>query len=246
MLAEALWGGMASRGRLVTGPFPATERLATVDNRRSTPAEAQDARDGFQALRHYVRQRPPRERCDLCAAPVAEVHQHLLEPASRALVCACEACAILFSTPEAKYRRVPRRIRLLQNFHATDQLWEDLAIPINMAYFYHDSVAGRVQASYPSPAGATESLLPLDSWRDLVTANPILNTVEPDVEGLLVNRIAAANEHFLLPIDECFKLVGLIRTEWRGLAGGTAVWKELAIFFAALRDRALIVEASRA
>jgi hypothetical protein len=127
-----------------------------------------------------------------------------------------------------------------------DELWEDLSIPINMAYFYRDSVEARVKASYPSPAGATESLLSLDRWQELTAANPILNSIEPDVEALLVNRLNPPGEHFLLPIDECYKLVGLIRTQWRGLAGGTAVWKELAQYFAALRDRSLRVEAARA
>lgn len=199
---------------------------------------SQDAIDGFHALRQYVQAKPPRERCDLCAAPVAPTHQHLLEPSSRALICACNACAILFSTPDSKYRRVPRRIRALTNFHLTDQLWEDLAIPINMAYFYHDSIAGRAKASYPGPAGATESLLPLEAWQELVADNPILKSIESDVEGLLVNRLRGSGEYFLLPIDECYKLVGLIRTHWRGLAGGTGVWKELAEYFAELRLRA--------
>jgi hypothetical protein len=209
---------------------------------------SQEAISGFQKLREMVRQKPPQERCDLCAAPVAPEHQHLLEPATRALVCACEACAILFTAADSKFRRVPRRIRLLRNFELPDALWEDLAIPINMAYFYHDSVAGRARASYPSPAGATESLLGLEAWQEMVAANPLLATIEPDVEGLLANRLGAISgsvqpEYFLLPIDECYKLVGLIRTHWRGLSGGTEVWKELAQFFSMLRERAHIVEA---
>jgi Family of unknown function (DUF5947) len=207
---------------------------------------SQDAVSGFHKLQELVRQKPPQERCDLCATPVPPAHQHLLEPSSRALVCACEACAILFSTPGAKFRRVPRRIRLIQDFHLPDELWEDLAIPIKMAYFYHDSVAGRARASYPSPAGATESDLRLDAWRDLIDVNPILRTMEPDVEGLLANRLGVISgsgqaEYFLLPIDECYKLVGLIRTRWRGLSGGTEVWKELAEFFSVLRERANVV-----
>lgn len=206
----------------------------------------EDARNGFQKLQQLIRQKPPRERCDLCAAPVPAVHQHLLEPASRALVCACQACAILFSGSGAKFRRVPRNVRLVRNFQVPDPLWEDLAIPINMAYFYHDSVAGRARASYPSPAGAVESLLALDAWRELAAMNPILGEIEPDVEGLLANRLGAVSgnrepEYFLLPIDECYKLVGVIRTHWRGLSGGTEVWQEVAQFFGTLRERAYVV-----
>jgi hypothetical protein len=205
------------------------------------------SRDGFQKLRQLIRQKPPQERCDLCSAPVRTVHQHLLDPASRALVCACEACAILFSTSTSKFRRVPRNVRLIRKFQAPDPLWEDLAIPINMAYFYHDSIAGRAKASYPSPAGAVESLLSMAAWTELVAMNPILATIEPDVECLLANRLGVTSgiseaEYFLLPIDECYKLVGLIRTHWRGLSGGTEVWQEVAQFFGGLRERAHILE----
>jgi hypothetical protein len=211
---------------------------------------SQEAKSGFQALRELVRKQPSGELCDLCAVPVRPVHQHLLERTSRALVCACDACAVLFSASDTKFLRVPRRIRLIQDFHLPDQLWEDLAVPINMAYFYSDSVAGRAKASYPSPAGAVESLLPLDAWRELAAANPILDTVEPDVEALLANRLgiisgSAGMEYFLLPIDECYKLVGLIRTHWRGLSGGTEVWKELMHFFSVLRERAHLVEGAK-
>ncbi len=207
------------------------------------PQSLETARDGFQNLRQLVRQPAPRERCELCAAPVAPAHQHLFEPSHRTVICACDPCAILFSTTDSKFLRVPRRIQVVRDFRAPDQLWEDLAIPIDMAYFYRDSVAGRVKASYPGPAGAVESLLPLDAWQELVAANPILGSIETDVECLLANRLgkrsgAAEAEYFLLPVDECYKLVGLIRTHWRGLWGGVEVWKELPQFFAALRERA--------
>ena len=60
---------------------------------------------------------------------------------------------------------------------------------------------------------------------------------------LLVNRVGHARgsspaEYYLVPIDECYKLVGLIRTHWRGLSGGTEVWREIGAFFAALKKRA--------
>ena len=46
-------------------------------------------------------------------------------------------------------------------------------------------------AVYPSPAGATESLLPLETWDQIVAENPDLQSMEADVEALLVNRLGA-------------------------------------------------------
>jgi hypothetical protein len=39
-----------------------------------------------------------------------------------------------------------------------------------------------------------------------------------------------------VPIDECYKLVGLIRLHWRGLSGGMEVWEKVGQFFAALKE----------
>jgi hypothetical protein len=41
-----------------------------------------------------------------------------------------------------------------------------------------------------------------------------------------------------VPIDACYKLVGLIRLHWRGLSGGAEVWKEIAKFFQSIKERA--------
>ena len=92
-------------------------------------------------------------------------------------------------------------------------------------------------ALYPSPAGATESLLPLEAWQQIVENNPILKQMQPDVEALLVNRTHETRDYYYVSIDECYKLVGLIRSHWRGLSGGTEVWKEIGRFFARLKER---------
>jgi hypothetical protein len=113
-----------------------------------------------------------------------------------------------------------------------------LLIPINLAFFCRQSPTGRVVALYPSPAGATESLLPLETWNELVEANPVLGELAPDIEAFLVNRIGEPREYYRVSMDECFKLVGLIRTHWRGFSGGTKVWEEMAQFFAGLKERA--------
>ena len=194
----------------------------------------------FAALRRFVRPRAAAiEQCEMCSAPLAADHQHLIEINRRQLACACDACAILFSgQAETKYKRVPRRIRYLSDFHLTDAQWDGLRLPIHLAFFFKSTPEGREVALYPSPAGPIESLLALDTWDEIVAENAILKEMLPDVEALLVNRVGSTREHYLVPIDECYKLVGLIRAHWRGLSGGTEVWTEIGRFFETLKARA--------
>ncbi len=145
-----------------------------------------------------------------------------------------------------KYKRVARRAQFLANFQMTDPQWENLLIPINMAFFFQSSLESRVVALYPSPAGAVESLLPLDAWNETVQENPALSRLEPDIEALLVNRVGHAHElskaeYYIAPIDECYRLVGLIRANWKGLSGGAEVWSEIGRFFSELRSQADII-----
>ena len=198
----------------------------------------------FGVLRQFGARSRRVERCELCGQEVASGHPHLIDPKGRSLLCACGACAVLFSgQAAAKYKRVPQDIRFLAGFRLTDALWESLMIPINMAFFFRSSPDGRIVALYPSPAGATESQLPLETWGELVEENPVLREMDSDVEGLLVNRLGPARgfsepEYYLLPIDECYRLVGLIRARWRGLSGGTELWEELGRLFDELKQRA--------
>ena len=194
-------------------------------------------------LRQFVRKRGSVERCEMCGRELAPDHQHLIEPEKRKFICACDACSILFTLQAGtKLRRVPKRIRFLPDFRMSDGQWNRLMIPIELAFFFDSSVQGRIVAFYPSPAGATESLLALETWKEIVNENPVLAEMTPDVEALLVNRVGvergAAAEHYITPIDDCYKLVGLIRLYWRGLSGGTEMWREIAAFFSALKEKA--------
>jgi hypothetical protein len=198
----------------------------------------------FMALKRLARPAAAVERCELCSIELAPEHEHLLEPSSRRLVCSCTACSLLFDGQTgAKLRRVPRRVRFLSNFRLTDSQWDGLFIPINMAFFFHSTPAGKIVALYPSPGGATESTLALDTWGEIAESNPILNAMEPDVETLLVRRLSRGDgsgspEYYLAPIDECYKLVGLLRANWHGLSGGSEVWQVVESFFRQLREKA--------
>lgn len=193
-----------------------------------------------------VRERPPGpapaavEQCDMCSAPVPPAHRHLVDIDDRRLLCACRACALLFDSKAAgggHLRLVPTRRRRLEDFALDDAQWERLRIPVDMAFFFHSTPAERVSAFYPSPAGPTECLLELEAWTELATANPVLDAMEPDVEALLVSRARDMREHWLVPIDDCYELVGLIRSRWRGFGGGEEVWAAIDGFFDDLPTR---------
>jgi hypothetical protein len=192
------------------------------------------------ALRSTAEREAELERCELCGAPIEPRHRHLLELGTRELLCTCRPCSILFdrrAASEGRYRLVGDRRLAVHDLVLDDAMWEELRLPVDIAFSFRNSLAGRVMAFYPSPLGPTESLLSLEAWDALEAANPVLRDMEPDVEALLVDRARGARRHWIVPIDECYALVGLIRTRWRGLTGGTDVWRELDGFFDALDER---------
>jgi hypothetical protein len=196
------------------------------------------APETLAALRRFARSRPEIERCELCGAGLAPEHPHLLQSVSRRITCSCEACAILFCGQErAKFLRVPRRILQLESFGFDDLAWEAMLLPINLAFFLREP-DGRTAVFYPSPAGAMSSLIDLPRWNELFGSESGLASLEPEVVALLVNRVGGQAAHFVVPIDECYRLVGLIRTKWRGLSGGPDVWQAVADFFTSLERRA--------
>ncbi len=203
----------------------------------------------FSTLQRFARRATQaamaaQERCELCGEPIPHEHRHLLEVDTRLILCVCQACSILFHQEAAsngKYRLVSKRRLYLEDFKLDNAQWEQLRIPVGLAFFFYSTPAERVVAAYPSPMGPNESLLQLHTWEDIARVNPILEQMEPDVEALLVNRARGAQDYFLAPIDECYSLVGLIRLRWRGLSGGQEVWKEISQFFESLRERSKTV-----
>jgi hypothetical protein len=225
-------GGTAARRGPVPADSPRLRRLIASGRQISGRAATAPAPTPPEASE---------ERCELCSASIPAEHRHLLEIAERRLVCACRPCSLLFDHPEARrtrYRLVPDRVRRIEDLEIDDLAWSDLGVPVEMAFFFYSTPADRVVAFYPSPAGATESLLDLEAWRAIAQRHPILAEMEADVEALLVNRAGAAREHWIVPVDLCYRLVGLIRTHWKGFAGGETVWREIDGFFAELRRRA--------
>jgi hypothetical protein len=188
---------------------------------------------------------PHADACGACGAELLTAHRHIVDLESRRLSCACRACWLLAGS-DGRQRAVPDRYRQGPPLHATDALWTALQLPVDLAFFMHNSVAGRTFAFYPSPAGATESALALESWHQIVAANPWVKAMEPDVEALLV-RTDRATDHtaaYIVPIDACYELAGLIRTEWTGLTGGSGAERAIAQFFEEIARRSTPVAAA--
>lgn len=204
------------------------------------------SRTSFAALRRFRAAAPAarpavpaavEEQCELCGLRLTPGHRHMLEMATRKIVCACDACTTTFvPVVEGRFKVIPRDARALADFQISDMAWEGLALPINLAFFFYDTPNKKMTAFYPSPAGATESLLPLTAWEEIVRENPVLREMQPDVEALLVRRTDDVRSYFIAPIDKCFELVGLIRMHWRGFSGGEEVWREIEKFFAGLKE----------
>ena len=170
--------------------------------------------------------------CELCPLSISDDHRHLLHLDERRIVCVCETCWSLHSG-DPEYRPPGARTVLLEDFVMSDDVWNAFQVPVGLAFLLRSSVSHSVIAMYPSPAGATESELELTAWDALCAANPGLE-LEPDAEALIVNRTARPHQYAIVPTDQCYRLVGMIKARWEGITGGRGVDAAVAEFFAGI------------
>ena len=178
------------------------------------------------------------ERCDLCGITGPERHRHLLQLVERQIACTCESCWNVRSG-DPEYRPVGNRTLWLPDLDVPDDLWASFQIPIGLAFFMDSTVTACVVALYPSPGGATESELHFDSWARMSMLNPVLRELEPDIEGLVVNRLSDSPCYAIAPIDQCYALTGAIKMHWEGISGGPGVEQAVSRFFDELRSAAV-------
>jgi len=186
---------------------------------------------------------PDPERCELCSVAIGDEHRHLLDVDAGEIRCVCGPCSLLFDRSEAgggHYRAVPVTRRRVVDFDMDDVSWAALDVPVGLAFFVEDGV-GAVDAWYPNPLGMTHSQPDAAVWHDLRRANPVLEAMEPQVEALLVSRRGEDPEHWVVPVDVCYRMAALVRRYWQGFTGGP-VWAEISSFFESLRRGARLVD----
>ncbi|MEU3453567.1 DUF5947 family protein [Micromonospora sp. NPDC006766] len=186
------------------------------------------------ALQRAIRRASARaasvERCGMCAGPVRPEHRHVWDEQDAELICACPPCSLLFEREAAgggRYQLVPTRGARLAGLSA-----DELGVPVGLAFFVKQR-DGRVLGHYPSPLGTTESEIDVDAWRAVEARSPALAELRPRVEALLVwtDVPRGTSQQWLVPVDDCFRLVALIRRHWTGMSGGGVVWQEIRRFF---------------
>jgi hypothetical protein len=185
----------------------------------------------------------PDETCELCATPVAAGHNHVADLEKSSLLCACRACYLLFENSQAgghHYRAVPERYLQDPGRPMSPAEWDELEIPVGLAFFLYSSQRDEVAGFYPSPAGSTECRLDLTAWQRIAQAHPLLGAIAPDVEAALISRTDGTVEHFLVPIDACYELAGRMRMLWKGFDGGTEARQSIAEFLGNVRSRARV------
>ncbi|WP_052867335.1 DUF5947 family protein [Streptomyces niger] len=179
--------------------------------------------------------------CELCGAPLGSGHAHAVDLDARRLLCVCPACRLLLTgrgVARGRYRTVPDRYRYIPDLALTRAQWEELRIPVRFCFVFRNSRLGRYVALYPSPAGATEALLPTAVWQQVLTANARVADAADDVEALLLRRRENdLIECHLVPVDACYRLVARVRVHWQGFDGGDRVRAETEAFFESLRAR---------
>jgi len=234
-----------------TRPFDVLRRFARRGERHT------DGRSGQHSDQHLIHHSDQHsntyeaERCDMCGERLRTDHRHILNLKSREILCACQACVLLLDSPSAgggTRRLIPNRVRRLtaSEFVMSDLQWAALQIPVRMAFLCCRSDIALAAAFYPSPMGLTEASLPLAAWDELRSENSVLEEMEPDVEALLIDRRDGRGDVFLAPIDLCYQLTGIVRSNWKGMSGGSLVHMEIDRFFTELDERAVRLGANYA
>ena len=185
---------------------------------------------------------PAGERCEMCGEPITEEHQHVVDVEGRGMLCTCRPCYLLFIDADARlrYRAVPDRYLSFPDFELGPGQWEELEIPVGLAFFFYSSKLERTVAFYPGPAGATESELSLEAWGAVLARNPHLSVAAADTEALLIRGPGperAQSDCYLVPVDACYELVGQLRRVWRGFDGGQQSREQLRMFFNQVQSR---------
>ena len=174
----------------------------------------------------------PSGTCELCPIGIGEDHRHLLHLVERRIVCVCETCWSTRSG-DPEFRPPGSRTLVLDDFDMTDEVWQSFGIPIGLTF-----LCARVSAAGSSPSTRARRVRPSPSstsapgtrcarpTRSSTASSP---TPRPSWSTARARRVYA-----IVPVDQAYKLVGLVKERWEGISGGRGVQEAVAEYFEAL------------
>lgn len=171
----------------------------------------------IERLQAFVRAPQP-SHCDVCGDALPQEHVHLSIHGQRALRCACVACGSAAHT--GGWQRVDTHLWPV-DLSIENTLWMSLGIPINLAFLLHRPGDADPVALFPSPAGLTETPLPMAGWQAVLSAGAERLQLGA-TQAILAWRLSSPHRYYVASLDVCYEIAGLLRVHWRGLAGGPA------------------------
>ena len=155
----------ADRARIapaVTPPSTLGRKPVRRPSDRAPPAGTRRARRAIRsrvlaadpAARRPTRRPRPGERCDLCAEPIPDEHEHVVDLEQRSLMCTCRGCYLLFTPDGAGGRPLPRRARplpVVPRLRALAGAVGRLQIPVSVAFFFVNSTPRAGRRLLPEP-----------------------------------------------------------------------------------------------
>jgi len=198
---------------------------------------------GFSAAAGGARARS-RSGASFCGQLLPARHSHVVHIERRNLLCACRPCFLLFSSAGAaggKVKAVPEEVFDLGEGVFSQAQWTGCRSRSISRSSSSTALSAAPWFSIPArrepPSRCCRS-----NVEELVREHPRLATLSQDVEALLAWQRSETSDQpsaaFIVPIDACYELVGIVRRTWKGFHGGEEAWQAIAAFFSALRARA--------
>ena len=178
---------------------------------------------GSHALKRFTQREAPRsaaliELCELCAAPLRDNHDHLLDARARKAVCSCPACALLFSDvaeTSQRYVRLQAHVAALPEAALAEHDLEALGVPVQLAVLCPSALHDALFMLYPSAAGAVEGRASFAAWSALVAQYIALEAVQVDRDAVIVDLRSGARPLLHVSLDIAYELLGLLQTQER-------------------------------
>ena len=146
--------------------------------------------------------------CRFCSSALDSPPNPLFEVATQRVLFACNPCASRFEKRSGgPFKLIPRSTRQIEDFRMPEVPWQTYDLPGNVTFVFYCTAAAKLLSVCKVAAGTVDLTVPREVWKAIIEANPVLEEMRPDVEGLLIIHTGDSREYFIAPIDVCYNLI---------------------------------------